>query len=42
MHKLDIIEAHINLPSVVQEEQKQAVNVRSIETLNLGDGISLL
>lgn len=37
MHKLDIIEAHINLPSVVQEEHKQAVNVHSVETLNLGD-----
>lgn len=37
MHKLDIIEAHINLPSVVWEEHKQAVNVHSVETLNLGD-----
>lgn len=37
MCKLDIIEAHINLPSVVQEDHKQAVNVHSVETLNLGD-----
>ena len=36
MHKLDIIEAHINLPSVVQEGHKQAVNVLSVETPNLG------
>lgn len=37
MRKLDIIEAHINLPSVVQEEHKQAVNGHSVETLNVGD-----
>lgn len=37
MHKLDLIEAHINLPSVVPEDRSQAANVRSAETLNLGD-----
>lgn len=37
MYKLDIIEAHINLPSVVQIARSQAANVRSAETPNLGD-----
>jgi hypothetical protein len=37
MHKLVVIEAHINLPSVAQEEHKQAVNVYCVEIFNLGD-----
>jgi len=41
MHKLDIIEEHINLPSVVQEEHKQAVMCTVLKLLTWGMRISL-